>query len=236
MTFWDGLSVVIAATGLISISIGLGWWVRRLGWLGWWELEHGRFMMLLSGSLFGIFVLILTRPFAPGGWRQVFAIIVYLGLLALTFWLPRLVWISFERERENDMGFMTRVKRFFLRREPALWLATLQAVLAAIVGFKFDWLSAEQAALWVSFMNVVLGAVMAWRTRPVAPSLFTTALSVAVTLMSAYGLHVSQEMVGAVNMLIFALVALLTRAQVSPEEDASRTGVLGNKPAATIRA
>jgi len=52
--------------------------------------------------------------------------------------------------------------------------------------------------------------------------------------MSAYGLHVSQEMVGAVNMVIFAVVALLTRAQVSPEEDAAKTGVLGNKPRTEI--
>jgi len=187
----------IAGTGMISILVGLGWWIRRLGWMGWWELEHGRFMMLLSGSLFGLFSLVLTRPFASGGgWRQVFAVVVYLGLLSLTFWLPRLVWVSLERDMEQDMGFWTRVKRFFLRREPALWLATLQAILAAIVGFRFDWLSAEQAALWVSLANLLVGAAMAWRTRPIAPSVFTTALSVAVTLMSAYGLHVSQEMEG----------------------------------------
>jgi hypothetical protein len=236
VNFWEWLSVLIAGTGMISVLIGLSWWIRRLGWLGWWELEHGRFMMLLSGCLFGLFLLVVTRAAWAGLDRQIFAVVVYLGFLGLTLWLPRLVWISQERERE-DMGFWNRVKKFFLRREPALWLATLQAVLAAIVGFKFDWLTAEQAALWVSFVNVAIGAVMAWRTRPVAPSFFTTALSVAVTLMSAYGLHVSQEMVGTINMVIFAVVALLTRGQVSPEEDAARTGVLGNKPPSeTIRA
>ena len=230
MTFWDVVSVAIAATGMISILIGLGWWVRRLGWMGWWELEHGRFMMLLSGSLFGLFSLILTRPFAPGGWRQVFALVVYLGLLSLTFWLPRLIWISFERDREQDMVFWTRVKKFFLRREPALWLATLQAGLAALVGFKFDWLTAEQAALWVSAVNVLIGAVIAWRTRPIAPSIYTTAFSVVLTLISAYGLHVDQEMVGTINMAIVAVITFLARGQISPEEDAYRTGVLGTKP------
>lgn len=227
MTFWQALSMIIAATGMISILVGVGWWIRRLGWLGWYELEHGRFMMLLSGSLFGLFSLVLTRPFAPGDWRQIFAVAIYLGFLLLTFWLPRLVWISLEREREHNMGFWERVRKFFLRREPALWLATLQAGLAALVGFKLDWLTAEQAALWVSFANVAIGAVVAWRTRPVAPSLYTTAFTVAVTLLAAYGLDVNQEMVGTINLAIISIVTLLARGQISPEEDAAKTGVLG---------
>jgi hypothetical protein len=191
-------------------------------------------MMLLSGSLFGLFSLVITRAAWSGLSRQIFAVAVYLGLLALTLWLPRLVWISQERERE-DMGFWNRVKQFFLRREPALWLATLQALLAALVGFKFDWLSAEQAALWVSLINVAIGAVMAWRTRPIAPSLYTTAFSVGVTLLAAYGLDVTQEMVGFINMAIVSVVTFLARGQISPEEDAHKTGVLGSKPLAPAR-
>lgn len=227
MTFWEVVSVTIAGTGVLSVLVGLGWWVRRLGWLGWWELEHGRFMMLLSGSLLGLFGLVFSRPFAPGGWRQVFAVVVYLGFLALTFWLPRLMWISFERDQENGMGFWARIKKFFLRREPALWLGALQAVLAAVVGFQFDWLTAEQSALWVSFVNLAIGAVVAWRTRPIAPSVYTTAFTMGITLLAAYGLDVNQEMVGAINIAITAVVMLLARGQVSPEEDAAKTGVLG---------
>jgi hypothetical protein len=234
MSFWEWVSVFIAGLGMASVLVGLSWWVRRLGWWGWWELEHGRFMMLLSGSLFGLFSLVITRAAWSGLSRQIFAVAVYLGLLALTLWLPRLVWISQERERE-DMGFWNRVKQFFLRREPALWLATLQALLAALVGFKFDWLSAEQAALWVSLINVAIGAVMAWRTRPIAPSLYTTAFSVGVTLLAAYGLDVTQEMVGFINMAIVSVVTFLARGQISPEEDAHKTGVLGSKPLAPAR-
>ena len=134
------------------------------------------------------------------------------------------------------MGFWQRIKRFFLRREPALWLASLQAALAALVGFKFDWLTAEQAALWLAGANVIIGAVLAWRTRPIAPSVYTTALSVVLTLLAAYGLDVNQEMVGTINLAVVAIVTFLARGQISPEEDARRTGVLGAKTTETIRA
>jgi hypothetical protein len=117
----------------------------------------------------------------------------------------------------------------FLRREPALWLAAIQSVLTIIVGFSWSGLNATQAALWISLVNAVIAIAQAILTRPVAPTVFTNAFAVAATLLAAYGLHLSQEMVASINAAIISMVILVARAQISPAPDASRTGVLGNK-------
>lgn len=114
-------------------------------------------------------------------------------------------------------------------REPALWLAALQAVLTVFVGFGLDGLNAEQASLWVALVNVGIGVVMAWSVRPISPVVFTTAFSTVATLGAAYGLDMSQEMVASINLAIVAVVTLLARGQVSPTPDAPQTGVLGSK-------
>lgn len=114
-------------------------------------------------------------------------------------------------------------------REPALWLAAIQAALTILVGFGFSWLSADQAALWMVAINAVFGTITAFMTRPVAPTVFTHLLAVVATLLAAYGLDLSQELVASVNGLVIAVVMLITRAEISPAEDAHKTGVLGDK-------
>ena len=116
-----------------------------------------------------------------------------------------------------------------LGREPALWLAAIQAALALLVGFGFDWLSAEQAALWMVAVNAALGTVTAFLTRPVAPTIFTHVLAAVVGLVAAYGLDLNQELVAGLNGLIITIVMLISRAEISPALDAHKTGVLGNK-------
>ncbi|WP_045740849.1 hypothetical protein [Actinoplanes rectilineatus] len=103
-----------------------------------------------------------------------------------------------------------------MRREPTLILGVLSAALGLIVTFGFDWLSAEQAALIVAAFNAGLGVINAIHVRPIAPAAFTYAVTAAAALFAGYGLHVSQETVGAVNGLVLAVLMLLTRAQVTP--------------------
>ena len=114
-------------------------------------------------------------------------------------------------------------------REPALWLAVIQAVLNVFVGFQWEALSATQASLWMAAINAVLGAVTAWMVAPVTPVLLTTAFSAVATLLAAYKLHLSQEMVASINLVIVTVVTLITRGQISPVLDAPRTGVLGDR-------
>lgn len=103
-----------------------------------------------------------------------------------------------------------------MRREPALLLNVAAALLGLIVTFGVDWLSAEQAALIVAALNAGFGVLTAVLTRPIAPAAFTAFISALAALGAAYGLEYSQENVGALNVLVLAVLAFLTRVQVSP--------------------
>jgi hypothetical protein len=114
-------------------------------------------------------------------------------------------------------------------REPTVWLAAISGLLSIVVTFGWDGLSAEQASLIVLGINAVFGAWAAWETRPIVPQVFTYAVTSLFAVGAAYGLDVSQETVGAINVALVAVLALLTRSQVSPVDTAPVTGVLGNK-------
>ncbi|MFD4788790.1 hypothetical protein ACFWN1_17355 [Streptomyces sp. NPDC058459] len=101
-------------------------------------------------------------------------------------------------------------------REPALILAAVSAALSLVVSFGFG-LTAEQASAIVAVIGGAFAAATAAITRPIAPSAFTGLVAAAVALLAAYGLNVSAETVGALNMCVLAVLGLLTRGQVSPK-------------------
>jgi hypothetical protein len=101
-------------------------------------------------------------------------------------------------------------------REPALWIAALAALLGIGVTLGLPFLSPGQAAAIVAVLNAAAAVWMAVLTRPIAPAAFTGATAAAAALLAAYGLHLPQETVGAVNVAVLAVLALLTRGQVSP--------------------
>jgi len=103
-----------------------------------------------------------------------------------------------------------------LQREPALLVGVLAAVLNVLVGFGVGELSNEQATLIVAFVNAVAGAVIAWRTRPVAPGVFLLVVSAGAALAAGFGLEFSQEQVAAVGALVVSVLAIINREQVSP--------------------
>ena len=101
-------------------------------------------------------------------------------------------------------------------REPVVVLNTLSAVLGLIVSLSITSLTAEQAGAIVAVVSAVLGGIAAAMTRPVAPQAFTAIVASGATAVAAFGFEVGQETVGAVNMLVLAVLTLLTRAQVTP--------------------
>lgn len=105
------------------------------------------------------------------------------------------------------------------KREWTLIFAAVAGVLNWLVGFKFHGLSAGQAALWIAAISAVAGAVAAWRTRPVPPQVFTYAVTALAALAAGYGLHMSQAMVASTATVVLAILALVTRGQVSPVEE-----------------
>lgn len=103
-------------------------------------------------------------------------------------------------------------------REPTLAIQALSALLGVAVTFGLPNLSATQAAAIVAVMSGVLAVVNAVAVRPVAPAAFTGLVTAVAVLVAAYGLEVSQETVGAVQVAVVGVLALLTRAQVSPAD------------------
>ena len=110
-----------------------------------------------------------------------------------------------------------------LRLEPTLVLQTISALLAVVVTFGLPGLSAEQAGLIVAVIAAVFGVVNAVRVRPIGPAAFQTLVTVGAALLMSYGLHLSQELVGAIQVLVVAVVAMGTRTQVTPNVDPAPT-------------
>lgn len=101
-------------------------------------------------------------------------------------------------------------------REPALWIAAITAGLGVLVTLGLDGLSAEQAAAIVAVLNAAAAIWLALLVRPIAPAVFSGAVSAGAALLLAYGLPVPPETVGAVNLVVLTVLSLLTRGQVSP--------------------
>jgi hypothetical protein len=104
-------------------------------------------------------------------------------------------------------------------REPTAWLQAISAVLAVFVTFGLDGLSATQAALIVAAVSAGIGVVNALAVRPIAPAAFTAFVAAGAALLTGYGLGLSQELVGAVQVAVVAALALLVRPQVTPVAD-----------------
>lgn len=110
-------------------------------------------------------------------------------------------------------------------REPVVVLNTLAAVLGLVVALGVTSLTAEQAGAIVGVATAILGGIAAALTRPIVPQAFTAIVAAGVVFVGAFGYEVSQETVGALNMLVLTVLTLLTRVQVSPAA-----------PAASVRA
>lgn len=112
-------------------------------------------------------------------------------------------------------------------REPSLIISTVAALLSLVAGFGLDFLTTEQAGLIVAVLTGALGIYNALKVRPVAPAAFTYTVGVVATLLSTYGLDLSQERIGLINGAVLAVLAFLLRGQVSPVETASTASVRG---------
>lgn len=106
-----------------------------------------------------------------------------------------------------------------IRREPTLILSAVSGLLAIVVSFGFDALSAEQAGLIVAVLSAVIGLVNAVAVRPVPPAAFTGFIAAGAALLTSYGLNFTQEQVGSVQVAVVALLALVTRMSVTPVSD-----------------
>ena len=115
------------------------------------------------------------------------------------------------------------------KSEWVLITAAISAGLDWLVGFGFHGLSATSAAAIMAVITAVGTLVAAFATRPIAPSAFAGLIAAVAALGSAYGMHFSRQGVGFFTVFVLAVVAAVTRGQVSPKADAPHTGVLGQR-------
>jgi len=106
-----------------------------------------------------------------------------------------------------------------MKAQWTLGIAAVAAVLNWVAGFGWHALTPVEAGWWVAVISAVAAVVAAWKTRPIAPQVWTYAVTAVAALAGAYGLHFSQGNVAAFSTALLALLALATHGQVSPAAD-----------------
>lgn len=108
-----------------------------------------------------------------------------------------------------------------ISREPTLIIGFISAVVAALVALNVDWLTPGAG---VAIVALIGGAITAATTRPVAPGLFAGLIAAGGALLAEYGIHMSEELLGALAFLVVAGFALFgVRGQVTPANDRAAT-------------
>jgi hypothetical protein len=97
--------------------------------------------------------------------------------------------------------------------------AVIAGGLNLVAGIGWKGLTPVEASAVITLINAVALAVMAWKTRPLAPSVFTYVVTSAAAVLAAWGLHVDQAMVSSISTFVLAVLALITHGQVSPASD-----------------
>lgn len=106
------------------------------------------------------------------------------------------------------------------QREPTLYLAVINAIVILVGTFGLRFIDGDQATLIVVAINAIFAAITAYAVRPISPAVFTYAVGAIVAVVGAYGLTIPLETVAGINATLIAVLALLTRGQVSPQETA----------------
>ena len=104
-------------------------------------------------------------------------------------------------------------------REPTLIIQTMSAVLSVVVALGVPGLDAKQAALIIAVITAGFALVNAIVVRPIAPAAFIAFIGAGAALLAGYGLELSQQLVGSITVATVAVLALLTRGQVTPVAD-----------------
>jgi hypothetical protein len=104
-------------------------------------------------------------------------------------------------------------------REPALVIQAISALLALAVAFGVPGLNDGLAAAITAAITAAAAAWVALHVQPIAPTVFTGLITSLATLAAGFGLDLSQQQVGLVALAATALMAMLTRAQVTPKDD-----------------
>lgn len=103
----------------------------------------------------------------------------------------------------------------FLKTEPVLVTNAVQAALGVVVAFGIG-LTADQTGAILGACGAVLTVIAAVSVRPLQVSAFTGLVTAAAALALSFGVHLPAGGVASANLLVAAVLAVATRAQVTP--------------------
>lgn len=106
-------------------------------------------------------------------------------------------------------------------REPAVILYVINAIVAFLATLPAVGLTEESAGWVMTIANGVIALLVALLTRPFIVSVLTGALSTILTGLASFGLPFSEQQTGAFVFLVSAVLGLLLRSNVSPNEATS---------------
>lgn len=106
-----------------------------------------------------------------------------------------------------------------MKAQWTLGVAAVAAVLNWLAGFGLGFLTPGEAAIWITVVNAVALLVVALKTRPVAPQVWTYVITSGAALISAYGGHLDQHAVSSFSLAFLAVLAFIGHGFVSPKSD-----------------
>ena len=109
-------------------------------------------------------------------------------------------------------------------REPAVFIAVIEALLALLVTFQLDGLTAEQSTNILAVAVAVGGLLTAWTVRDKLFASLGGLSRAALVLGVSYGLNLTQEQIGLAVAVISSVAGIIVlRPQTSPVETAVTT-------------
>lgn len=107
-----------------------------------------------------------------------------------------------------------------LGREPAVYIAVIESLLALLVTFQLDGLSADQAALILAAAVAIGGLLASFATADALLAALSGAVKAVLVLGTAYGLSLTQDQIGMTAVLVSTVAGVFLRTQTSPVETA----------------
>jgi hypothetical protein len=111
-----------------------------------------------------------------------------------------------------------------LTREPAAWGAIVIALVTLAATWPNDVVDGEKLPLIVAVVDGLVAAWVAWKVRPVAPSVIIAVTTPVAALLAGYGVDLPPSLIGTVNVILVpALLGLLARSQQTPVANPANT-------------
>lgn len=109
-------------------------------------------------------------------------------------------------------------------REPAVWVAFIEATIALVLALRWVHWTSDQTALVMAVVVAVFGVVTAYLTKDTMLGVLVGLTKALLALFIGFGLMLSPELTAAVIGFVVVVVGLFQRTQTSPAPQPSFHG------------